>query len=130
MKGILLFGLLPVIFLWPGACPVATAQEPNPLWAFSDEITLGDGKQIQGLGTKGTFEPVTLDQLETVDVKVQFPASLAEALVTAQLLDGGELSSIGSATLNGDGAVSSQFHVSDQPRLYRILGTAGESKEE
>ncbi len=58
MKRILLFSLLPVIFLWPGGCPVATAQEPAPSWALSDEITFEGGEQIQGFSTKGEFAPV------------------------------------------------------------------------
>ena len=128
MKRILLFSLLSVIFLWPGGCPVATAQEPAPSWALSDEITFGDDEQIQGLSSKGTFEPVTLDPFATIDVKVQFPTALAGAPVTVEALDGGTLSGIDeSATLDADGAVSFQFHVSDLPGLYRILATAGGS---
>jgi hypothetical protein len=43
-----------------------------------------------------------------------------------QALDGGALSGIGeSATLDGDGAISFQFQVSDQPGRYRIVATAG-----
>jgi hypothetical protein len=104
------------------------AQEPAPSWALSDEITFEDQEQIQGLSTKGEFAPVPLDPLETVDVKVQFPSSLAGAPVTVETLDGGALSGIGEpATLNADGAVSFQFHVSDQPGLYRILATIGGS---
>src|SRR6266542_1404221 len=49
-----LFSLLLVIFLWPGGRPVATAQEPDPSWALSDEVTFENQEQIQGLSTKGT----------------------------------------------------------------------------
>jgi hypothetical protein len=104
------------------------AQEPAPSWALSDEITFEGGEQIQGLSTKGEFEPVTLDPLATIDVKLQFPTSLAGAPVMVEALDGGALSGIGeSATLDGDGAVSFQFHVSDQPGLYWIEATANGS---
>jgi hypothetical protein len=109
-------------------CSVSTlpAQEPNPLWALSDEITFGEGGQIQAVSTKGTFEPVPLDPFETADIKLQFPASLAGAPVSVEVLDGGQLTGIGeSAVLDGDGAVSFQFNVFDQPGLYRILATAG-----
>ena len=104
------------------------AQEPDPPGALSDEITFGDGEQIQGLSTKGEFDPVTLDPFATVTVKLQFSTSLAGAPVTVQALDGGALSGIGeSATLDGDGAVSFQFQVLDLPGLYRILATANGS---
>ena len=104
------------------------AQEPVPSWALSDEITFDGEEQIQGVSTKGEFEPVTLDPFATIDVKLQFPISLAGAPVNVEALDGGALSGIGeSATLDGDGAVSFQFHVSDQPGRYRILATANQS---
>jgi hypothetical protein len=49
-------------------------------------------------------------------------------LTTLSAQDGGMLSGIGeAATLDGDGAVSFQFHVSDQPGLYRVEATAGGS---
>jgi hypothetical protein len=103
-------------------------QEAPPSWALSDEITFGDQEQIQGASTKGEFEPVTLDPLATIDVKLQFPTALAGAPVIVQALDGGVLSGIDeSATLDGEGAISFQFHVSDQPRLYRILATVNGS---
>lgn len=120
--------MLAVIFLWPGGCPIATAQEPDPSWALSDEITFEDQEQIQGLSTKGTFEPVTLDPFATITVQLQFSTSLAGTSVIVQALDGGALSGIGeSATLDADGAVSFQFQVSDLPGLYRIEATAGGS---
>jgi hypothetical protein len=53
------------------------AQEPAPSWPLSDEITFEDGEQIQGLSTKGEFEPVTLDHFAMVNVKLQFSTSLA-----------------------------------------------------
>jgi hypothetical protein len=104
------------------------AQEPVPSWALSDEITFEGGEQIQGLSTKGEFAPVTLDPFATITVKLQFSTSLAGTSVIVQALDGGALSGLGeSATLDGDGAISFQFHVSDQPGLYRIEATAGGS---
>lgn len=104
------------------------AQEPPPSWALSDVITFADGEQIEGLSAKGTFEPVTLDPFATITVKLQFSTSLAGTSVIVQALDGGALSGIGEpATLDGDGAVSFQFQVSDLPGLYRIEGTANGS---
>jgi hypothetical protein len=104
------------------------AQEPAPPWALSDEITFDDGEQIEGLSAKGTFEPVTLDPFTTITVKLQFSTSLAGTSLIVQALDGGVLSGIGEpATLDGDGAVSFQFQVSDLPGLYRIEGTANGS---
>jgi len=107
---------------------LATLSAQDIPGALSDEITLEDGEKIQGLATKGTFEPATLDPFATVDVKLQFSTSLAGAPVIVEALDGGALSGIDeSAMLDGGGAVSFQFHVSDQPGLYRIMAIANAS---
>jgi hypothetical protein len=122
----ILFSLLPVIFLWPGSCRIATAQEPDPPGASSDEITFEDNEVIEDKSSNGKFPPVTLNPLETTDIKLQFSTALAGVPVIVQVLDGGELSGIDeSATLAADGTASFQFQVSDQPGLYRILVLAG-----
>jgi hypothetical protein len=114
----ILFSLLSVIFLWLGSCLIANAQEPEG--ALSDEITFGDGQEIQEYSIKGKFAPVSVDALETTDVTLQFSTSMTGAPVIAQALDGGELSGE-SATIDDTGTASFQFHVANQPGLYRIL---------
>jgi hypothetical protein len=94
------------------------AQEPEG--ALSDQITFGDGQEIQEYSIKGKFAPVTLNALETTDVTLQFSTSMTGAPVIAQALDGGQLSGE-SATIDDTGTTSFQFQVSDQPGLYRIL---------
>jgi hypothetical protein len=119
MKRILLFSLLSVIFLWPGSCPIATAQEPEG--ASSGQIILGDGEEIQEYSTRGKFAPLTVEALETNDVTLQFSTSLAGAPVIVQALDGGALSGSESTTIDGAGKASLQFQVGDQPGVYRVL---------
>jgi hypothetical protein len=114
----ILFSLLSVIFLWLGSWQIANAQEPEG--ALSDEITFGDGGEIQEYSIKGKFAPVALNALETTDVRLQFSTSLAGAPVIMQALDGGGLSGE-SATIDDTGTASFQFQAADQPGLYRIL---------
>jgi hypothetical protein len=114
----ILFCLLSVIFLWPGSYQIANAQEPEG--ALSDEITFGDGEEIQEYSTKGKFAPVTLEPMGTTDVRLQFSTSLAGAPVIMQALDGGGLSGE-SGTIDDTGKTSFQFQVSHYPGLYRVL---------
>jgi hypothetical protein len=116
----ILFSLLAVIFLWPGSCQIATAQEPET--AYSDEIILEGGEIIEDYDTNGKFEPVTVGPLATSDVAVQFPASLASKPVVVQALDGGALGIDGSsAVIDQNGMLAFPFQVTDQPGVYRVL---------
>ena len=116
----ILFSLLSVIFLWPGSCPIVMAQELEG--ASSGEIILGDGEEIKDYSTAGKFPRVTLNPLETTDIKLQFAATIAGTPVIIQALDGGELGlAADSAAIALDGTTSFQFQVADQPGLYRVL---------
>jgi hypothetical protein len=115
----IIFNLLPTMFLWLGACYVATAQDSGV--AQSDQITT-DGQEIiqDADNSTGKFEPVTVDPSATSDVALQFPASLTSRSVAIEAVDGGTLST-NSGTIDQNGSLSFSFQVSDQPGVHRVM---------
>jgi hypothetical protein len=115
----IIFNLLPTMFLWLGACYVATAQDSGV--AQSDQITT-DGQEIiqDADNSTGKFEPVTVDPSATSDVALQFPASLTNRSVAIEAVDGGTLST-NSGTIDQNGSLSFSFQVSDQPGVHRVM---------
>jgi hypothetical protein len=118
----IIFSLLPAIFLWLGSCYVATAQDPDPEpeVAKSAEITKEDEEVVVDDSDAGKFEPVTVDQLTTSDVALQFPASFTNKAVAIEAPDGGTLST-NSATIDTSGNLAFSFQVSDQPGVHRVI---------
>ena len=87
-----------------------------------DAITFRTGRRMQGHSTTGRFAALTLNPLDTADIKLRFPTSFASAPVIVQALDGGNAAFTQElATVSLDATISFQFQASNQPGLYRVL---------
>ena len=97
------------------APPVVPDLRPSATFTFADAT------QIKSRSTSGHFRFVGLHQYESVDVALQFSATVLSSSAVALPLDGGKILSF---AIN-KGAVgplaSLRFQAGDQPGLYRVL---------
>ena len=102
----------------PGPTPTPPAL---PDLRPSATFTFADATQIKTRSTTGHFRFVGLHQYESVDVALQFSATVVSSSATALPLDGGKILSF---AIN-KGAVgplaSLRFQAGDKPGLYRVL---------
>ena len=121
MKRIRLLPLL-AIFLWLSSCCITSAQDPWPPLASADQITFQNQQVITGSSANGTFDPVTVNPQDAMNVQLQFPITAAGIATVIQVMDGGLLGVDGSSAVIGqDGTLSFPFQVSDVPGLHRVL---------
>jgi hypothetical protein len=72
--------------------------------------------------SQGHFRLAGIGARETVNVRLNFPPSLAGTAIMVSSLDGGELNIPGRHDIIApDGRASFQFKAGDQPGLYRVL---------
>jgi hypothetical protein len=121
MKKIRLLPLL-AIFLWLSSCRITNAENPGPPLASAEQITFQNQQVVTTSSANGTFDPVTVNPLDPMNVQLQFPVTAAGIATVIQVMDGGLLGIDGnSAVIGQDGTLSFPFQVSDVPGLYRVL---------
>lgn len=121
MKKIRLLPLL-AIFLWLSSCRITRAEDPGPPLASAEQITFQNQQVVATSSANGTFDPVTVNPLDAMNVQLQFPVTAAGLATVIQVMDGGLLGIGGtSAVIGQDGTLSFPFQVSDVPGLYRVL---------
>jgi hypothetical protein len=121
MKKIRLLPLL-AIFLWLSSCRITSAEDPGPSLASGEQITFQNQQVVATSSANGTFDPVTVNPLDAMNVQLQFPVTAAGLATVIQVMDGGLLGIGGtSAVIGQDGTLSFPFQVSDVPGLYRVL---------
>ena len=121
MKKIRLLPLL-AIFLWLSSCRITSAEDPRPPLASAEQITFQNQQVVATSSANGTFDPVTVNPLDAMNVQLQFPVTAAGIATVIQVMDGGLLGIGGtSAVIGQDGTLSFPFQVSDVPGLYRVL---------
>jgi len=121
MKKIRLLPLL-AIFLWLSSCRITSAQDAGPPLASAEQITFRNQQVVTSSSANGTFDPVTVNPQDAMNVQLQFPITAANIATVIQVMDGGVLGIDGSSVIIGeDGTLSFPFQVSGVPGLYRVL---------
>ncbi|MEY2584538.1 MAG: hypothetical protein QOD80_564 [Verrucomicrobiota bacterium] len=92
-------------------------------------VYFADTTLVSTHSIQGRFRLVGLHLNEAVNVIVQFPPALANAVFAIQPLDGGSISPNTPTTSAVGGAISFQFQAGNLPGLYRIsiIGSGGTS---
>jgi hypothetical protein len=110
----------PVIIVTDEPTPTPTPT-PQPDVLATATIYFADATQVSVQSANGRFQLIGLHLNEAVSVVVQFPPGWGNTPVALQRLDGGNVSAqAGQITIASDGTASFQFHVGNQPGLYRI----------
>jgi hypothetical protein len=92
-------------------------------------IGFANSTSVRTRSSGGQFRLTGIRPHEAVNIRLQFPVSLASAPLLATALDGGEASVQGQRSLIAfDGTISMRFKAGDKPGLYRVLVVAGASR--
>ncbi|MEY2506449.1 MAG: hypothetical protein QOH01_778 [Verrucomicrobiota bacterium] len=92
-------------------------------------IQFGNAGEVHTRSSRGHFRLTSIRPNQTVNVRLEYPVSLAGKPVTAAALDGGEATiSKPNATIGPDGKTSMHFSAGGQPGLYRVLIVCRESR--
>lgn len=102
MKKIRLLPLL-AIFLWLSSCRITSAEDPGPPLASAEQITFQNQQVVATSSANGTFDPVTVNPLDAMNVQLQFPVTAAGIATVIQVMDGGLLGIGGTSAVNWSG---------------------------
>ena len=106
-----------------GLIPIAAAQTAAPPSDTKAAITFANAGSLTLHRTRTGFPMIGLNANEAVTINLQFPQTIAGALIAIQPLDGGSVTGQ-NALVAVDGKTSFQFQAASQPGLYRVLFNA------